>query len=57
MQKIQNKNLQKIWIKRAGKDAKAAPIDNAIVIGIKIGEYAAYLTGSKIPFLMMFWVM
>ena len=41
-------------MKKAGKAAKAAPVVNSSVIGIKTGEYAAYLTESKTPFVMMF---
>jgi len=42
-------------MKIAGKDAKAAPVVKAIVVGRKSGEYAIYLMGSKIPFVIILW--
>ena len=54
MPRIQNKNLQKVWMKRAGKAAKAVPYAKASVMGIKAGEYAVYLIGSKTPFVTIF---
>jgi hypothetical protein len=41
----------------AGKVAKAAPIAKASDIGMKIGEYAAYLTESKMPFVIILWAL
>ena len=41
-------------MKRAGKAAKAVPYAKASVMGIKAGEYAVYLIGSKTPFVTIF---
>jgi hypothetical protein len=48
-----HRNLQKVCMKTAEEVANAAPVVKASVIGMKIGEYAAYLTGSKIPFVII----
>jgi hypothetical protein len=44
-------------VKAAGKVAKAAPVVKASDIGIKTGEYAAYFTGSKMPFVIILWTL
>jgi hypothetical protein len=44
-------------MKTAGKVAKAAPAVKASVVGIKTGEYAAYFTGSKMPFVIILWAL
>jgi hypothetical protein len=41
----------------AGKVANPAPIVKASDIGMKTGEYAAYLTGSKMPFVIILWAL
>ena len=42
---------------RAGKAAKAAPYVKAKFTGRNTGEYAAYLTGSNTPFVIMCWAL
>jgi hypothetical protein len=44
-------------MKAAGIVAKAAPVAKASDIGMKTGEYAAYLTGSKMPFVIILWAL
>ena len=50
-------NLHKVCIKTAGKVAKAVPYAKANVMGMKTGEYVAYLTGSKMLFVIILWAM
>jgi hypothetical protein len=44
-------------MKAAGKVANAAPAVKASDIGMKTGEYAAYLTGSNMPFVIILWAL
>jgi hypothetical protein len=48
-----NRNLHKICVKVAGRIANAAPVVKDSDIGMKTGEYAAYFTGSKMPFVII----
>jgi len=41
-------------MKTAGNAAKAAPQVNETTVGMKSGEYPAYFTGSKTPFVIIF---
>jgi hypothetical protein len=52
-----HRNLQKVCMKTAGNVAKAAPVAKASVVGMKTGEYAVYLAGSKMPFVIILWTM
>ena len=50
-----SRRLQKICTNIAGRAANAAPLVKANVVGKKTGEYAAYLAGSNIPFVIILW--